>query len=64
MSVHMIYYKDGAKMMRPILTAAEYRNLRNGQRSLVAAIRQGEGKHPTEHKRWHGHRLDPFPASP
>ena len=42
MSVHMIYYKDGAKMMRPILTAAEYRNLRNGQRSLVAAIRQGD----------------------
>ena len=38
----MIYYKDGAKMMRPILTAAEYRNLRNGQRSLVAAIRQGD----------------------
>ena len=30
-------------MMRPpILTAAEYRNLRNGQRSLVAAIRQGD----------------------
>ena len=42
MSVHMIYYKDGAKMMRPVLTAAEYRNLRNGQRSLVAAIRQGD----------------------
>ena len=38
----MIYYKDGAKMMRPVLTAAEYRNLRNGQRSLVAAIRQGD----------------------
>ena len=42
MSVHMIYYKDGAKMMRPILTATEYRNLRNSQRSMVAAIRQGD----------------------
>ena len=44
MSVHMIYYKDGAKMMRPVLTREEYLSLRNGgeQRQLVARIRNGE----------------------
>ena len=43
MSVHMIYYKDGAKMMRPVHTREEYLSLRNGgeQRSLVTAIRNG-----------------------
>ena len=43
MSVHMIYYKDGAKMMRPVLTREEYLGLRNGgeQKHLVAAIRSG-----------------------
>ena len=29
MSVHMIYYKDGAKMMRPVLSREEYLQLRN-----------------------------------
>jgi hypothetical protein len=40
----MIYYKDGAKMMRPVLTREEYLSLRNGgeQRQLVARIRNGE----------------------
>ena len=44
MSVHMIYYKDGAKMMRPVLTREEYLSLRNGgeQQQLVARIRAGE----------------------
>ena len=44
MSVHMIYYKDGAKMMRPILTREEYLQLRNGgeQQQLVQRIRAGE----------------------
>ena len=44
MSVHMIYYKDGAKRMRPILTREEYLSLRNGgeQRQLVERIRAGE----------------------
>ena len=44
MSVHMIYYKDGAKMMRPVLTREEYLSLRNGgeQQQLVARIRNGE----------------------
>ena len=39
----MIYYKDAAKMMRPVLTAAEYRNLRNTQeqQSCVKAVRGG-----------------------
>ncbi len=44
MSVHIIYYKDGAKMMRPVLTRAEYLALRNSGEQLhyVAAIRQGD----------------------
>ena len=44
MSVHMIYYKDGAKRMRPVLTREEYLSLRNGgeQRQLVQRIRNGE----------------------
>ena len=44
MSVHMIYYKDGAKMMRPVLSREEYLSLRNGgeQQQLVQRIRAGE----------------------
>ena len=44
MSVHMIYYKDGAKMMRPILTREEYLGLRGNkkQQNLVAQIRAGK----------------------
>nr|WP_288282002.1 hypothetical protein [uncultured Prevotella sp.] len=40
----MIYYKDGAKRMRPVLTREEYLSLRNGgeQRRLVERIRAGE----------------------
>ena len=40
----MIYYKDGTKRMRPILTREEYLSLRNGseQRRLVERIRAGE----------------------
>ena len=40
----MIYYKDGAKMMRPIHTREEYLSLRNGgeQQQLVQRIRNGE----------------------
>ena len=40
----MIYYKDGAKMMRPVLTETEYRNLRNSvkQKSVMKAIREGD----------------------
>ena len=44
MSVHIIYYKDGAKMMRPVLSREEYLKLRNSgfQVQNVARIRQGD----------------------
>ena len=44
MSVHRINYKDGAKMMRPVLTETEYRNLRNSakQKTVMKAIRDGD----------------------
>ena len=44
MSVHLIYYKDGAKMMMPVLTKEEYMAIRNGgeQRERVKRIRSGE----------------------
>ena len=44
MSVHVIYYKDGAKMMRPVLSREEYLQLRNSgeQQQLVQRIRNGE----------------------
>ena len=44
MSVHLIYYKDGAKMMMPVLSKEEYMAIRNGgeQRERVKRIRGGE----------------------
>ena len=44
MSVHVIYYKDGAKMMRPVLTREEYLGLRDGgeQRQTLKAVRGGD----------------------
>ena len=49
MSVHMIYYKDGAKMMSPVLTETEYRNLRNSvkQKTVMKAIRGGDESQKT-----------------
>ena len=46
MSVHMIYYKDGAKMMRPIHSREEYLKLRNSeeQQSVVRAVRGGNAQ--------------------
>lgn len=43
MSVHMIYYKDGVKMMRPVHSREEYLSCRNGgeQKTMVAGIRSG-----------------------
>ena len=40
MSVHMIYYKDGVKMMRPILNREEYLSQRDGgeQQSLLKGV--------------------------
>ena len=46
MSVHVIYYKDGVKMMRPVLNREEYLRLRDGgyQKPNLSRIRQGEVK--------------------
>ena len=46
MSVHYVFIKDGAKMMRPVLTREEYLGLRNGggQKRLLSRIRSGEEK--------------------
>ena len=40
----MIYYKDGAKMMRPVLNRKDYLALRNGgeQQAIVKAVRAGD----------------------
>ena len=40
----MIYYKDGAKMMRPVLTREEYMKIRGceNQRAVVKAVREGD----------------------
>ena len=44
MSCYSIYYKDGAKMMRPVPDREEYLKLRGtrSQVNLVAAVRRGE----------------------
>jgi len=44
MSVHEIYYQDGAKMMRPVLTREQYLALRGSvqQRTMVAMVREGD----------------------
>ncbi len=36
MSVHIIYYKDGAKLMRPVKDETEYRLLRDAERNRTA----------------------------
>ena len=43
MSVHVIYYKDGAKMMRPVLSREEYLRLRGSERQkdIMKAVREG-----------------------
>ena len=43
MSVHVIYYEDGAKRMRPVLTRDEYMALRGTekQKNLLKAVREG-----------------------
>ena len=44
MSVHVIYYKDGAKMMRPVLSREEYLRLRGSeeQQRTLKAVRGGD----------------------
>lgn len=46
MSVHVIYYKDGAKMMRPVATREEYMKLRSShkQKMILKAVRGGDEK--------------------
>jgi len=46
MSAYLISIKNGAKFMRPVLTAAAYRKLRNSkkQRDTVKIIREGDDK--------------------
>lgn len=40
MSVHIIYYKDGAKLMRPVKDEMEYRLLRDSERNRGAEKRR------------------------
>ena len=46
MSVHTIFYQDGAKMMRPVLTREEYLALRGSskQQAILKAVREGDRK--------------------
>ena len=46
MSVYTIFYQDGAKMMRPVLTREEYLALRGSskQQAILKAVREGEEK--------------------
>ena len=39
MSVHVIYYKDGAKMMRPVLNREEYLKLRDSRKQQARVTR-------------------------
>ena len=43
MSVHIIYYKDGTKMMRPVTSREDYMKMRNceQQRQTLKAVRAG-----------------------
>ena len=52
MSVHMIYYRGGTKVMRPIRSREEYLSLRGTtrQRAILKAVRNGD-------KRQKGHLL-------
>ena len=44
MSVHVIFYQDGVKMMRPVLTREEYLTLRGSkkQQAILKAVREGD----------------------
>ena len=46
MSVHVIYYQNGVKMMRPVVSGEQYRLLRGStkQRAVVKAVREGDEK--------------------
>ncbi len=44
MSVHVIYYQNGVKMMRAVVSGEQYRMLRGSakQRAMVKAVREGD----------------------
>ncbi len=46
MSVHVVYYQDGVKMIRPVLTREEYLELRGSkkQQAILKAVRKGDEK--------------------
>ena len=46
MSCHIIFYQNGAKMMRPVMSAGEYMSLRGSERqkALVESVRKGNEK--------------------
>ena len=50
MSCYIIYYKDGAKMMRPVRTREEYLALRGSQwqKSVLQAVRSGKEEQKTK----------------
>ena len=50
MSVHEIYYQDGAKMMRPVLTREEYLKSRGNekQQAVLKAVREGDEQQKTK----------------
>ena len=50
MSVHLVYMKDGAKMMRPVSARAEYLALRNSAQQVarVKQIRMGKEQQKTK----------------
>ena len=50
MSVHMIYYKDGAKRMRPVLNREEYLNLRNSGEQLAIMKELKGGNYSRKHR--------------
>ena len=50
MSVHMIYYKDGAKRMRPVLNREEYLNLRNSGEQLAIMKELKAGNYSRKHR--------------
>ena len=50
MSVHVIYYKDGAKRMRPVLSRESYLKLRGSkkQKTTLKAVREGDEEKKTK----------------
>ena len=43
MSCHIIYYKGGAKMMRPVLSGEQYRSIRDSKKNVRNRRKAAEG---------------------